>query len=67
MNNLGILRDAVFQINGPGRDKIEPIGRIGESIVYGGRVGGAGIADVNGVTVIVKMVHGNPQILGPLP
>lgn len=47
--------------------KVEPIGRIGNSLVYGGRIGGIGIAEVNGVTVVVKMVHGNPQILGPLP
>ena len=65
-DNLFKLTDAVFQIVGPG-GKVEPIGRIGNSIVYGGRIGGVGIAEVNGVTVVVKMAHGNPQILGPLP
>lgn len=65
-DNLFKLTDAVFQVVGPS-GKVEPIGRIGNSIVYGGRIGGVGIAEVNGVTVVVKMAHGNPQILGPLP
>jgi len=63
--NLARLADAVFQIVPNG--KIEPIGRIGNSLVYGGRVSGIGIAEVNGVQVVVKMVHGNAQIIGQLP
>ncbi len=64
LENVAYLRDALFQQNVTW--KINIIGKIGESPVYGGIPNGAGIAEVNGVTVLVKMVHGNPQILGPL-
>ena len=35
--------------------------------IYGSGRSGVGIAEVDGVTVVVKVVHGNPQVLGPLP
>jgi RHS repeat-associated protein len=65
MNNLSIVRDALFQIAGPDK-RITQIGSIGNSPVFGSVVSRIGIAEVNGVTVIVKVTHGNPQVLGPL-
>jgi len=64
-DNLAKLSNAVSQIVPGG--KVNVIGQIGNSQVYGSLVSGIGIAEVNGVTVIVKMANGNPQILGPLP
>ena len=66
MNNVGILRDALFRVAGPDK-QINIIGKIGNSPIYGSVVSRVGIAEVNGVTVVVKVTHGNPQILGPLP
>jgi len=65
-NNLAILRDALFRIGGADK-QINLIGRIGNSPIYGSLVSRVGIAEVNGVTVIVKVTPGGPQILGPLP
>jgi hypothetical protein len=66
MNNVGILRDALFRVAGPDK-QINIIGKIGNSPIYGSIRSRVGIAEVNGVTVIVKVTHGNPQVLGPLP
>jgi RHS repeat-associated protein len=66
MNNVGILRDALFQVAGPDK-QITQIGQIGNSPVFGSVVSRIGIAEVNGVTMVVKMTHGNAQVLGPLP
>jgi RHS repeat-associated protein len=65
LNNRNILADATFQENPT--FKLNIIGKIGNSPVWGSIPSRVGIAEVNGVTVIVKMVRGNPQILGPLP
>ncbi|MGH9968236.1 MAG: RHS repeat-associated core domain-containing protein, partial [Pyrinomonadaceae bacterium] len=65
MNNLHALtRATVEKIPGGQLDKI---GQIGNSPVYGSGRSGVGIAEVKGVTVVVKMVRGTPQIIGPLP
>jgi RHS repeat-associated protein len=66
MNNLAILRDALFQVAGPDK-QITQIGQIGNSPVFGSVVSRVGIAEINGVTMVVRMTHGNPEVLGPLP
>ena len=65
MTNLAHLADATFQLVPNGSVRI--IGQIGNSPVYGSVVSRVGIAEVNGVTMVVKMTHGNAQVLGPLP
>ena len=47
--------------------QVTRIGQIGNSPVMGSVVTRTGIAEVNGQTVIVRIVQGQPQILGPLP
>lgn len=64
-NNLSALAQAVrdfdpaFQVN--------RIGQIGNSPVWGSIPSRVGIADVNGVTMVVRMIGDTPKILGPLP
>ncbi|MDQ1639482.1 MAG: hypothetical protein QOF62_2821 [Pyrinomonadaceae bacterium] len=63
-NLQALTRATVEKVPGGGLNKI---GQIGDSIVYGSGRSGVGIAEVGGQTVVVKIAHGNPQILGPLP
>ena len=63
--NLNALARAVTDFRADAQ--IHKIGQIGNSPVFGSLVSRVGIAQVNGQTVIVKMVEGQPQILGPLP
>jgi hypothetical protein len=65
MSNVSALAQAVAS-KVPG-GQINVIGQIGNSPIYGSVVSRVGIAQVDGVTVVVKMVHGQPQVLGPLP
>jgi hypothetical protein len=65
MNNLQALTHAVLE-KIPG-GQLNKLGQIGNSPIYGSGRSGVGIAEVDGVTVVVKVVHGNPQVLGPLP
>jgi hypothetical protein len=65
MNNVSALTRAVVE-RIPGGE-VTKIGQIGNSPVFGSVRSRVGIAEVNGVTVVVKMVRGQPQILGPLP
>lgn len=47
--------------------QVNKIGEIGNSPVFGSLKTGVGIAEVDGVQVVVKMVQGSPQIIGKLP
>lgn len=64
-NNLSALADAVRSFRPDAQ--VTKIGQIGNSPVFGSLRSGVGIAEVDGVTVVVKMVRGTPQVLGPLP
>jgi RHS repeat-associated protein len=46
--------------------QINKIGEIGGSPIYGSLRSGVGIAQVDGVQVVVKVVQGTPQIIGKL-
>jgi hypothetical protein len=63
--NVSFLSRATTD-NIPG-GKVNLIGRIGTSPVFGSLVSRVGIAEVNGATVVVKMVNGQAQVIGPLP
>lgn len=65
LNNIEALTRATREIIPGG--KVHKIGQIGNSPIFGSAISKVGIAQVEGQTVLVKMVHGNPQILGPLP
>lgn len=65
LTNVEALARAVVQRIPGGR--LSQLGRIGDSPIYGSGRSGVGIAEVGGQTVVVKMVHGSPQILGPMP
>jgi RHS repeat-associated protein len=65
LNNLQALTRAVVE-KIPG-GQLNKLGQIGNSPIYGSGRSGVGIAEVDGVTVVVKVVHGNPQVLGPVP
>jgi RHS repeat-associated protein len=64
-NNLNALTAAVRQIRPDAQ--LNYLGNIGNSQIYGSLVSGVGIAEVNGVTVVVRVVQGSPQIIGQLP
>jgi RHS repeat-associated protein len=66
MNNVGILRDAVFRVIGPDA-KINVIGSFGNTPIYGSLVSRVGITQIQGVTYVVRVTNGNIEILGPLP
>lgn len=65
MNNLQALTRATVERIPGGR--LDEIGRVGNSPIYGSLRSKVGIAEVNGTTVVVKMVQGTPKILGPMP
>lgn len=64
MNNVSALARAVTDFRADAQ--VTKIGQIGNSPVFGSVRSGVGIAEVDGVTVVVKMVQGQPQVLGPL-
>lgn len=47
--------------------QVNKIGEIGNSPVFGSLRTGVGIAEVDGVQVVVKVIQGSPQIIGKLP
>ncbi len=65
MNNLGALAQAVRDIAPAGQ--VNQIGQMGNSPVWGSVRSRVGIADVNGVTMVVKMIGDTAKVLGPLP
>lgn len=64
-NNLSALARAVKDVDPS--FQVHKIGQIGNSPVWGSIPSKVGIAEVNGVTVVVKMVGDKPQVLGTLP
>ena len=63
--NLDILSDAVRNVRPDAQLNI--IGKINGSPIYGSLVSKIGIAEVNGVTVVVKVTQEGTQILGKVP
>ena len=66
MNNVAILRDALFRVAGDGK-KINVIGSFGNQPIYGSLVSRVGITQIQGVTYVVRLSPGQIEILGPLP
>jgi hypothetical protein len=64
-DNVAKLVQAVRAIVPNGQ--INKIGEIGGSPIYGSLRSGVGIAQVDGVQVVVKVVQGTPQVIDKLP
>jgi RHS repeat-associated protein len=63
-NLEAVTRAVVERYPGGG---VTRIGNIGNSPIFGSTATKVGIAEVNGQTVVVRIVQGQPKILGPLP
>jgi RHS repeat-associated protein len=65
MDNVGQLSFAVQKVVGM-HANVNYLGTVNGSEVYGSAVTRVGIVSIDGVTMVVRMVGDQPQILGPL-